>query len=240
MNKIKVEELSFLTVSETEVKNFKETLNGFSEEHNLLEELLKLYKTFISSCNKNLKDTDVPTLQMYFICFREFLVSSQLVGQGHFSEAYSIISRASEAVGYGVVMKQDANKGKVWIENSGKKDFKKLFGEPFPKGNKLLHPTVFHIYNLTRDYGGHANFASTIHFVSITGKLSYEFVYCDYNDTSWIKRNLLMSLHSFTEFLIVFKQLFSKNLELNWIDELNKYVDKWILYRDANRALFNR
>lgn len=239
-SKLPVDEMTFETVADTELKNLRETLRAFPEEHKLLEELLKLYKTFISSLNSKAHDSDFPALQMFFICFREYLVSAQLTSQGHFSEAYTIISRASEAVGYGVVMKEDVEKAKLWVTTSGKKDFKALFGPPFPKGHKLLHPTIFHIYNSTRNYGSHANFGSTIHFISQIEPSKFEFVYSDINDIDWMKRNLLMVLHSFTEFIIVFKSLFGDYLHDDWKEEFEYYVTGWIKHRDANKVLFNK
>ena len=237
MKKLDKSLLTFTTLSDTELENFKETLRSFPEEHQLLEDLLSLYKSYIGSLNDK-KDVDFPVIQLFFICLREFLISSQLMAQGHFSEAFTIISRASEAVGYSVVIKQDSSKGNIWLTQSGKKEFKKSFGEPFPKGNRLLHPTIFHIYNTTREYGSHANFGSTIHFTEKIESLKYRFIYCDFSDNDWIKRNLLMLIHSFTEFLIVYKVLFKGKLKEKWRNKFSEYVTKWIVYRDANKLLF--
>jgi hypothetical protein len=229
--------LTLTTISDTEQENFKETLRSFPNEHQLLENLLTSYKSYIRSINDT-KDFDLPILQLFFICLREFLISSQLMAQGHFSESFTIISRASEAVGYSVVIKQDSSMGNIWLTQSGSKEFKKNFGEPFPKGNRLLHPVIFHIYNTTRTYGSHANFGSTIHFTTHIENLKYRLIYCDFNDSDWIKRNLLILIHSFTEFLIVYRVLYKDKLEEKWKRSFSEYVSKWVAYRDANKSLF--
>lgn len=240
MNEIQVEALTFYTASEAELKNFQETLRIFLPEKALLEKLLSSYKTFIRALNKSkMTKNDIPTIKMFFVCLREFIISAQLVGQGHFSEGYALISRASEAVGYGATMKLDVKKAEIWIEKSGRKEFRELFGEPFPKNNNLLHPVIFNIYNTTRDYGTHTNFGSTIHFTSIISETKFEFVYCDFNDIKWVKRNLLWVIHSFTEFLIVFKKLFPEGLESNWLKTFDEYLKEWISYKESSREFFS-
>lgn len=176
---------------------------------------------------------------MFFITQRGLLISAQLMGQGHFAEAYSIISNSSEAVGHAVVMSTDIGKTKIWIKSSGKKGFKKTFGRPFPPGNSLLHPKIFSIYNITRDYGSHANFGSTIHFTKKTDKDTYTFSYCDFADINWIKRNILMVIHSYYEFIYVFKELFESNLSKEWDNSFKKLQTEWLKHKEENRDLFN-
>lgn len=229
--------LDFATLAETEIKNLRSSLEHFSDEFLNLEELIGLYKLFLKSFKTSLNREHIPILQMYFITFRSFLISSQLVSQGHLSEALTIISRASEAVGYAVVMFDNSEKIKVWLKKDETKNFKSLFGQPFPPGNKLLHPTIYHIYNITREYGSHANFVSTIHFSTFSSE-KVEFVYCDFNDPSWMKRYLMFTIHSFFEFIVIFQELFKNDLNENWYKQYNSFLNVWSEYRDKNVNMF--
>lgn len=226
-------------IAEMELKNLRISKIKFPDDFKGLEELLILYKSFIKSFVKPPNQNKVPILQMYFITLRGFIISTQLMLQGHFSEAFTIISRASEATGYAVVMNNDIEKIKAWINKEDNKEFKKLFGKPFPKGNKLLHPSVFTIYNLTREYGSHANFVSTIHFTSKISHNKAEFIYCDFNDFDWMKRYLVFTIHSYFEFLVVFKKLFNANLNKDWCLKFDAFFKKWCYYRDNHKNLFS-
>jgi hypothetical protein len=238
MKIIQKKDLTFISNSEAELSNFKETYRLFPNEFILFEELLELYKNLNSSFLKKPTDNLVPIIQMDFICFRGFLISTQLMGQGHFSEAYSIISRSSEAVGYAVVMNIDKEKGKIWIEKSGTKEFHDLFGEPFPKGEKLLHPTIFSIYKITRRYGSHTNFDSIIHSFTKNEDRKFTMIYCDFNDIKWMKRNLMFIVHSYVEFLLVFCNLFSNFLDKTYSKQVEKFNVLWITYKLNNSELF--
>jgi hypothetical protein len=238
MKTIPLEDFTFDNVAKMEQANFFESKRVFPEEFSLLEELLSLYKIFFRSFGKKTSRDKIPVLQMYMICFRELIVSSQLMGEAHFSEAYTIISRASEAVGYAVVMNGSTDKANLWINNSGQKGFKKLFGDPFPKGNKLLHPTIFAIYDITRTFGSHANFSSTIHFISHKGPDKFEFSYCDLYNFNWMKRNFLFTIHSFFEFMVVFSKLFHNELNNSFKVQYETLLKRWVSYRTANQDLF--
>lgn len=231
------ESLDIISLADTELNNLKSSIGNFSKEHVLLEHLFNLYKLLIKSFMTTTDQNHIPILQMYFITFRSFLVSSQLTLQGHFSESLTIISRASEATGYAAVMFNNIEKSKAWISKDDNRTFKEAFGQPFPPENKLLHPKIFGIYNITREYGSHANFVSTMHFSSITGG-KVEFVYCDFNDLNWMKRYLIFIIHSFFEFLVVFQTLFKSNMDTNWTNKYNTYLSEWSTYRDANKNMF--
>ncbi len=224
------ENIDIEEISNLEGKNFLVSVKKFPELFDYINQLSYLYQTLLKSFQKPPSQIYIPILQLFFVCIRGFYISIQLIGQGHLTEGYSIISKSSEAVGYSAVMKENKKKIMVWITKSDK-EFRDVFGKPFPKNNQLLHPRIYHIYNVTRKYGSHNNFESTIHFFKVLDDFRINFTYNDYYNDKNISLGLLFAINSYYDFLIVYKEIFKDVILKEYISNFKLFENKWKMFK---------
>lgn len=233
---------NFKTILEEERNNFEATVNRYPEEMKYFDKLLYLYEKLFShlaSYPENL----VPILQMYWNCFRGFLISTQLMFQTHIPEAYTIISRSAEAVASARKMFINPEKLPEWIkaEKENSKPFRRILGKLFSEEDKLVYPEIFEIYKLTSNYGRHPNFESTIFFSKlhrIKSENMIYFNYCDIDDESILWRCLNYQIYAYLKFLSVFKEIFKKYIVKEWIKEYEKFEKEYKIYKESLKIKF--
>lgn len=233
---------NFITITEEEIKNFKVTTNRLPEEIKHANKVLYLYQNLASNLKTYPRDL-TPILQMYWACFRGFLISGQLIFQAHIPEAEAIISRSAEAVASARKMSINPEKIEEWIkaEKDTSQPFRRILGTLFPKEDKLLHPEIFDIYELTSEYGRHPSFKSSIFFSGLKKMKTenkVEFTYCDFEDELNLKRCVNYYIHAYLKFLSVFREIFKKYLSKEWIKEYEQVNAEYDVYRETLRNEF--
>lgn len=232
------------SVHEAEVNNFRATYQMFPDEVKYINKLLPLYE----SLNRNLSTyprTQIPVLQMLWMCFRGFLTSTKLLFETHIPEAYAIISRSAEAVGAARKMSLHPNKIPEWVERKKKSSqpFRRILGELFPKGDNVVSPQIFDIYELTTEHGRHPNFTSTI-FFSDFGRMNTEnivdFNYFDFDsdNPNNLRRCLNYQIYAYLKFLTVFREIFKKYLSKEWVKGLEEVEQEYGIYKETLRSVF--
>lgn len=232
------------SVIEAEINNFQATHQMFPEEDKYLNKLLSLYETF----NRNLSTyprTQIPILQMFWMCFRGFLTSTTLLFETHIPESYTITSRSAEVVGLARRMSLLPSKIPEWVEREKKtsQSFRRIFGTLFPTGDRTVFRQVFEIYELTTEYGRHPNFASTI-FFSDFGRMNTEnmvdFNYFDFNSENPVnlRRCLNYHIYAYLKFLSAFREIFKKCLSKEWVSELEQAEGEHEAYKQTLRNIF--
>lgn len=158
---------------------------------------------------------------MYWTCFRGFLISTQLVLQGHIPESYTITSKSAEAVALAQKFNLYPEKMLQWVKKDRKDAvlFRRLLGKLFPEKDPLLQPNIFNIYELTSEYGRHPNFSSTV-FYSDFGQLHTEntvfFSFNDHSDESNFLRTFNYVIFSYLSFLRAFSTILGDYLSKEW------------------------
>jgi hypothetical protein len=232
----------FATISEEERNNFKATVGLYPEEMKYADKLLYLYENLASHLHEYPRDL-TPVLQMYWTCFRGFLISSQLMFQAHLPEAYAIISRSAEAVASARKMSMNPEKVPEWIkaEKETSQPFRRLLGKLFPEEDKVVYPEIFNIYELMSEYGRHPSFASTIFFSGL-GRMKTEnkvdFTYCDIEDELNLRRCLNYQIYAYLKFLSAFREIFKKHIAKEWVQEFEQIEKEYGVYKETLRGVF--
>lgn len=225
----------FTKILEEERNNIKATVGRYPEEAKYADKVLYLYENLASHLHEYPKDL-TPVLQMYWTCFRGFLISNQLMFQAHLPEAYAIISRSAEAVASARKMSMNPEKVLEWIraEKETSQPFRRLLGKLFPKENKIVYPEIFNIYKLTSEYGRHPSFASTIFFTG-WGQTKTEnevvFTYSDIGDELNLRRCLNYLIYAYLKFLSAFREIFKKYLDKEWVKEYEQIKSEYGAYK---------
>lgn len=232
----------FMTISEEERNNFKASAGRFPEEFKHADKLLYLYENLASNLSTYPREL-TPILQMYWTCFRGFLISGQLMFQAHIPEASAIISRSAEAVASARKMFMNPEKIEGWIkaEKETSQPFRRILGKLFPEEDKLIHPEIFEIYELMSEYGRHPSFKSTIFFSGfgrITTENKVDFTYTDYEDEPNLKRCVNYHTNAYLRFLVVFKEIFKKYLNKSWVQEYEQFEKEYNAYKESLRGVF--
>lgn len=245
MNTIKIKD--FYTIIEEEKNNFLISSKKFPEEFMYLNKLLFLYENFLSNLNLDQK-RQIAIDQMFWFCFRGFIISTQLMLEAHISEAYTIISRSAEALAAARKMSLNPEKIRDWVNNVVKYDskpFRRVLGKLFPKEDKLLYPEIYEIYKLTTNYGRHPNFESTIFFTEIktnSKEINSEdrdsLLYCDVADELNLKRCINYLIYAFYKFLSVFKVIFKRFISKNWLKHYYELEKEYTSYRKKLEQIF--
>ena len=181
---------------------------------------------------------------MCWTCFRGFLISTQLMFQTHIPEAFTIISRSTEAVVLARKMFTNPEKLPEWVkakkENS--KPFRHILGKLFPEEDKLVYPEIYEIYKLTSNYGRHPNFESTIFFSNleiIKSEKKVYFNYFDFEHESNLWRCLNYQIYAYLKFLSVFKEIFKKYEVKEWIKEFEEFEKEYKkIYKESLKIKF--
>jgi hypothetical protein len=208
------------------------SLQKYATEDTIINETLTVFQSFNKSFTQTVDQQEIPIISMFWLVFRGFNISTQLMLQGHFSESYMVISRSAEATGYARKFQQDAQLVDIWFSKHKVKinEFKEKFGSPFPQNDTMLHPKIWDIYNLTRNYGSHSNFETTIFFTDTSklktdNRVNYE--YSDFGEEINNRRMINYVIYCNHEFLKVFKEMFSAKLSDLWKNDLGKLLVKF-------------
>lgn len=233
--------LDFDTLLKFENQNLQASWHNFQNEALLIEQLSFLYQ----NVNSNL-DTyprkQIPVLSMFWSCFIDFLISIRLILETHIPESYAIVSRSTEGVGYARKMSLNPELIPVWINKSEltNKEFRKKFGEPFPRNDSLLHPEIFSIYNLTSNFGRHQNMESTIFFSDFEqlkiNKVNFNYSYIE--DQTNLQRCINYVIYAYFKILSLFKEIFSNYLSKEWVDEFSKFKEHFDQHKEKLKLIF--
>lgn len=232
----------FSTISEEEINNFKATFSSLPDEAVFANRLLHLYETLAENLNEYPREL-TPVLQMYWTCFRGYIIGGQLTFQAHLPESFAILSRSAEAVGVARKLSKHPDKIEGWVKKDRKtsKVFIQMFKPLFPKDDSLVYPEIFNIWDLTTEHGRHPNFASTI-FFSVFGRMKTEnkvdFVYCDFEDEINLRRSINYLIYSHSKFLSAFREIFKKHLAQAWVDDFEKFTGEYSTYKETLKEVF--
>lgn len=230
---------NFATILEEEVNNFETTASRYPEEMKYADIALILYEDVANHLQKYPKDL-TPVLQMYWACFRGYLISSQLMFQAHIPEAYTIISRSAEAVAMARKMSLNNELILKWVTAKSKDNARPPhhLGTLFPKGDNVLHPEIYQIYKLTNNYGRHNNLGSTTFFTNLS-KIKTEnsvvFTYCDIDDEINLRECLNYQIYAYLKFLSAFREIFKKHLAKEWIKRFEQIESDYVAYKETLR-----
>jgi len=179
---------------------------------------------------------------MFWSCFNDFSISTRLILETHVPEAYSIVSRSTEGVGYARKMSLNPELIPIWINKNEltNNEFRDKFGKPFPANDSLLHPEIFSIYNLTSNYGRHQNMESTVFFSDFeelnNNKVNFNYSYID--DQINLQRCINYIIYSYIKILSVFKEIFVNYLSKEWLDEFNKFEGQFDRHKEKLKLIF--
>jgi hypothetical protein len=231
-------------ISDAELKNVVASLQKHVAEHGLIDKLIKLYVAVPDSFTDTYPRERIPILQMFWTCYRGFLVSTQLVLEAHIPESYAITSKSAEAVAIAQKFNLHPEKIEPWVRANKEDDqpFRRLLGPLFPKEDGLLQPEIFGIYLLTTEHGRHPNFSSTAIYSDFDKIRSENTVVFGFNDmlddgTNY-RRNLNYNIFAYFKFLIAFSEIFGKYLNKNWVKELSDFNTIFNSHRDTLKKEF--
>lgn len=230
------------TISEAELNNIKVSIEKYPAEYLIVNKLIKLYKGVLVSFGSVYPREQIPILSMFWTCFRGFIVSMQLVFQGHIPESYAITSKSAETVAISRKFSIHPHMIEKWIKRNKEEaqPFKRMLGELFPKDDKVVQPDVFRIYDFTTEHGRHPNFSSTI-FYSIFEKVNTEntvlYNINDFDGNNY-RRSLNYIIFSYHEFLIAYSKIFGKFLKKEWLQELEDLCTVFDLHKITLKGLF--
>jgi len=228
---------TFAIVSEEEANNFKTTANRYPDEMKYADRVLYLYENLASNLHNYPKDI-TPVLQMYWTCFRGFLISTQLMFQAHIPDSYAIISRSAEAVASARKMSMNPEKVPEWIkaEKDTSQPFRRILGKLFPEEDRLIYPEIFEIYELMSEFGRHPSFASTIFFSGV-GQLETEnkvhFTLSDIGNELNLRISLKYQIYAYLKFLSAFNEIFKKYLDKEWVKEFKQIESEYEKYKET-------
>ena len=231
--------INLLSILKLEVVNLDVTASRYPAEIEYANKILALYENITNSLYKYPKYL-IPVLQMYWVCFRGYLVSSQLMLQAHIPEAYTIIGRSAEAVAIARKMSLNHQLILKWImaENKDGARPSHRLGRLFPKGDAVLYPNIYQIYKNTSDYGRHNNLGSTTFYTDLN-KVKTEnkvtFTYCDVDDEINLRRCLNYQILAYLNFLTAFREMFKKYLESAWITKFKQVESEYMVYKETLR-----
>lgn len=229
----------FMTILEEERNNLKASVGRFPKEMEYADKLLYLYENLANRLQAYPREL-TPVLQMYWTCFRGYLISTQLMFQAHLPEAYAIISRSAEAVASARKMSMNPEKVPEWIkaEKDTSQPFRRILGKLFPEEDTLIYPEVFNIYELMSEYGRHPSFKSTIFFSGLARMKTENkvvFTYCDFEDETNLKRSINYQTNAYLKFLSVFVKVFKKHIAKEWVKEYEHFEGEYRAYKGTLR-----
>jgi len=231
------------TISDAELNNIKASLQKYSTEHKLIDRLIKLYKVLPDSLIKDYPREKIPILQMFWTCFRGFLISIQLILQGHIPESYAITSKSAETVAVAQKFNSYPDKIEVWIKNNKEEGqpFRRVLGRIFPINDKVLQPEIFKVYELTSEHGRHPSFSSTAiysDFNKISTESAVFFSFNELGDEINFRRNLNYTLFAYHKFLEAFSKIFYDYLTKEWIQELTNFDQAFRQHKETLKGEF--
>jgi len=217
-----------LAIAEAELDNIKVSLQKYPTEYGLIDKLIKLYIVIPNIFIKDYPREKIPIIQMFWTCYRGFLISIQLALQGHITESYAITSKSAEAIALAQKFNLHLNKIEAWVKRNKKEDqpFRRMFKNLFPKNDRVVQPNIFEIYDLTSEYGRHPNFSSTAfysHFDKMNSEGTVLFSFNDLDDETNFHRNLNYIIYAYHKFLEAFSKILRDYLTKEWIKELDDF-----------------
>jgi len=232
---------NIIDIFEEEKNNLYVSIKKFKEEIKFLNRIGFLYQYFIKTI-KDYPKEKVPILQMFYSCFRNFYISTELMLKTHIPEAYTIISRSAEAVALARKFSKNSEIMNVWLKSKKNEKFIDKYGKLFPKEDSLLYPEIYNIYNLTSNYGRHQNFESTIFFTDTSNLnnniINFNFSYID--DEQNLRRCINYLIYCYLKFLEIFNEIFKENLNKKYLQEFNILKNNFNLYKKSLLNLFKR
>lgn len=230
-------------VADAELNNLRASLQKSSQERQFIDRLISLYKDVPDSFAQVYPRERIPILQMFWTCFRGFLISTELTLQGHFSESYTIASKSAETVAIAQKFNLFPDKIEGWIKRNKEEDqpFRRLLGKLFPENDPVLQPDIFNIYELTSEYGRHPNFSATIFYsnfdqVNTTNTVLFDFN--DYGDETNFQRVLNYTIHIYCKYLVAYSKILGDYLNEDWKSNLDAFNKDFNKYKETLRLLF--
>lgn len=206
--------LDLISISELNSQNVKATSKRFPIEADYINRLIHLYTQFPSALGLAISEDKLVEYQLFWITLRGLFCSSELIFSAHVAESYMVTSRSLEAAGYANHIRKSPQKARVWIRKK-KNDalFKKTFS---PKWNGSETDKIKSAYNLTREYGVHSNFASTIFHQTNKDDKHKQNVYTDIGNLKDLHRSLVYTLNCYIDILEIMELSFQELLNNRW------------------------
>jgi len=232
---------NIINIFEEEKNNLYVSIKKFKEEIKFLNKVGFLYQYFIKAI-ENYPKEKVLILQMFYSCFINFYISTELILKTHIPEAYTIISRSAETVALARKFSQSSEIMNMWLKSKKNKKFIDKYGKLFPEEDSFLYPEIYNIYNLTSNYGRHPNFESTIFFTDTSDLnnniINFNFSYID--DEQNLRRCVNYLIYCYLKFLELFNEIFKENLNKKYLYEFNFVKNNFNLYKKSLLNLFKR
>ncbi len=226
---------SFLEISRLDANNVEISARKFLTESEMFDRLISLYESFPAALDNKIPDNKVVEYQLFWISLRGLFISSQLVLSRHIAEAYSIMSRSTEAAEYANQIRKDYSKAEIWItEGANSERFKQSFS---PKWVGEETEKIKKAYKLTRDHGVHSNLSSTV-FHQTYQNVGYQNAYTDTVDNKNYHRCLLYILYGYEAVLEIFLLCFGGLLSSNWKKQFKGFSEDFHEYLSSLQNYF--
>lgn len=222
------------SLTEEQDNNYKTSILKFPQEYKASELLLALYISFSPSIKK-IPDTKECIMRLYWTTLRGFVCTSKLAFGLHFTESIALISRSSESVAVARKLDRHPEKIKLWLSKEPLefKKFSREFGILFPPDDKLLHPDIFRIWNITSEFGRHPNFSSTGFYTSYENEGENTFLTFRYSDKIGdynIQSNIIFQIECYIKFLRVYMTIMQNSLDPLWVEQFEKFESSFFEY----------
>jgi len=228
--------LDIAKISELNNVNVKATTQHFPAETSAVNQLIDLYCTFTEALGSTVPENKLVEYELFWISLRGLFCSSELIFSAHIAESYSMTSRSLEAAGYANHIRISPVKSKIWLlKRHDTEGFKKAFS---PRWVGRETDKIKDAYNLTREYGTHSNFSSTIFSRITVDKNHHQNIFSDINDLPNLHRSILYTIHCYILILEIIELCFKDLLNIEWKDKFklfrNQHIERISQFRTSS------
>ncbi len=229
-------------IAKEELSNLVTSKKKFPQETQFVDKLIHLYSQLYQNLSSYPRE-QIPILTMYWNCFGNLIHASRMAFEGHVPETYTLMSKSAESLGVARKLSQNPNLIETWITRSdmSKSKFRKKWGKPFPEDDEFLHPEVYHIYDMTSDYGRHPNLTASIFNIDLSeihtdDRVTFKHSY--FEDEVNLQRIINHLINTYILFARKFAHIFEEYVSEDWLKELKQIESDFNDYKETLRPLF--
>lgn len=233
---------SLAAILNEEFGNFRVSQHKFKDESVFIDRLVALYQKLPKNLSTYPRE-QVPIISMFWNCFGNLIQSAIMAFQGHVPEMYTLMSKSAESLAVARKLSLNPELIKTWITRSDmtKSQFKKKWGSPLPKDDQFLHPEVYHIYDMTSDYGRHPNLTASIFNIDLSeiqtaNRVTFKYSYLE--DEVNLQRMINHLIQTYIMFARKFSIIFDGHLSTNWLEELSQIEADFNEYKEIVKPIF--
>lgn len=232
---------SLADILNDEIGNFRVSQHKFQNESAFIDRLVALYQKLPKNLSTYPRE-QIPIISMFWNCFGNLIQSTIMGFQGHVPEMYTLMSKSAESLAVARKLSLNSELIETWITRSDmtKAQFKKKWGRPFPEDDEFLHPEVYHIYDMTSDYGRHPNLTASIFNIDLSeiqtaDRVTFKHSY--FEDEVNLRRMINHLINTYIMFARKFSIIFDGYLSNAWLEELSQIEADFNEYKEVLKPI---